>query len=251
MSMTFKRYGVAEKRMAAALRFLNAVLANGPVPVADLEIKARAAGLLGERQEITNAKLFKAAKKDLGVRSERTGFGPKGEWAWACSTPTETNLVETAADPAPQVADHSRPNPDAHAEPKACSDLDDVGEAVLNHRVPPDWERGVERLHRQPRPPGVLPHLWQRLLLDCDRFLDPRDGWAERAAALGWDAEALFGCDRHRPLDHPGAGLLWRVAGGRLIAIYRDGATIEVDGKQRTFHRRHSGPNIALPWRLR
>src|SRR5262245_8517527 len=100
MSMTFKRYGVAEKRMAAALRFLNAVLANGPVPGADRESNARAAGLRGERQEITNAKLFKAAKKDLGVRSERTGFGPKGEWAWACSTPTETNLVETAADPA-------------------------------------------------------------------------------------------------------------------------------------------------------
>src|SRR5262245_41851871 len=159
--------------------------------------------------------------------------------------------VETQADIAPQAADPSRPNPDAHAEPKACSGWDDVGEAVLNHRVPPDWERGVERLHRQPRPPGVLPHLWQLFLDDCDRFLDPRDGWAERAAALGWDAEALFGCDRRRPLDHPGAGLLWRVAGGRLTTIYREGATIEVDGKQRTFHRRRSAPNITLPWRLR
>src|SRR5262245_41305737 len=143
-SMTSKRHGVAENQIAAASLFLNAVLADGPVAVAELEFKARAAGLLGQRQEITNSKLFKAAKKILRVRSKRTGFGRNGVWAWSCST--QTNLVETAADIAPQAADHSRPT--RHAEPKACSDLDVVGETALNHSVAQAWAWGV----------GLFPH---------------------------------------------------------------------------------------------
>jgi hypothetical protein len=40
---------------------------------------------------------------------------------------------------------------------------------------------------------------------------------AERAARLGWDAMALFGCAPKRPLDYLGsAGLLWAINGGRL-----------------------------------
>jgi hypothetical protein len=249
--MTSKQYGVAENRIAAASLFLNAALADGPVAVAELEVKARAAGLLGERQKITNSKQFKATKKNLGVRSKRTGFGRSGEWFWALPTPPKTNLVETAADIAPQAADHARPNPHAHAEPRTCCGSGGVGETTPSFRVPPDWERGVERLHQQPPPAGVPPHRWHLFLADCARFLHPRDRLAERAAELGWDAEALFGCDRHRPLDHPGAGLLWHLAGGRLATIHTDWAAIEVNGKQRVFHRRPSAPNITLPWRFR
>src|SRR5262249_20623946 len=93
-------------------------------------------------------------------------------------------------------------------------------EPLRKHLVPQEWVRGLALLHRQARPSGVPQHRWQLFLDDCARFLDPSNGWAERASRLGWDAEALFGCDRHRPLDQLGAGLLWRVAGGRLIAIY-------------------------------
>jgi hypothetical protein len=43
------------------------------------------------------------------------------------------------------------------------------------------------------------------------------ENWAERAARLGWDAMALFGCAPKRPLDYSGsAGLLWAINGGRL-----------------------------------
>ena len=66
-----------------------------------------------------------------------------------------------------------------------------------------------------------------------------RGGWAERAADLGWDTLALFGCHPTRPLDHlNGAGLLWRISGGKITAMQSDWATIEIDGVQHIVHRR-------------
>jgi hypothetical protein len=58
-----------------------------------------------------------------------------------------------------------------------------------------------------------------------------RGGWAERAADLGWDTLAPFGCHPTRPLDHlNGAGLLWRISGGKITGMQSDWATIEIDG---------------------
>jgi hypothetical protein len=37
---------------------------------------------------------------------------------------------------------------------------------------------------------------------DCNNFLTSNENWAERAAKLGWDAPALFGFRRKRPLDY-------------------------------------------------
>jgi hypothetical protein len=55
-----------------------------------------------------------------------------------------------------------------------------------------------------------------------------------------------------RPLDHlNGAGLLWRLSGGRIIAMYTDWAVIEINGAQRIIHRRPSLSNFVLPWRRR
>jgi hypothetical protein len=60
-----------------------------------------------------------------------------------------------------------------------------------------------------------------------------RSGWAERAADLGWDTLALFGCHPTRPLDHlNGAGLLWRISGGKISSMETDWATIEINGAQ-------------------
>jgi hypothetical protein len=48
--------------------------------------------------------------------------------------------------------------------------------------------------------------------------LNSPENWAERAAELGWDARALFGCHRNYPLMHLGsAGLLWAINGGKPI----------------------------------
>src|SRR5258705_2802817 len=64
---------------------------------------------------------------------------------------------------------------------------------------------------------GVPQHRWGVFLNDFDQFIHGRGGWAERAADLGWDTLALFGCHPTRPLDHlNGAGLLWRMSGATL-----------------------------------
>jgi hypothetical protein len=55
--------------------FLRDALAVDPLGVPELEARARATGLLGEGQSITHIKVFKRAKKSLGIRSLRAGFG--------------------------------------------------------------------------------------------------------------------------------------------------------------------------------
>src|ERR1700704_1636753 len=101
--------------------FLRKGLAKGPVLVSDLEARARAAGLLGNDQRITHAKLFKRKKKSLGIQSVRNGFGSAGEWLWLLEKP-----------PAPPVTASS---------------------SVVVSRVPSSWIEGVARLegHRPPR----------------------------------------------------------------------------------------------------
>ena len=69
-------------REAVAAEFLRKALAVDAVGVPELDIMARAAGLLGEGQNITQAKLFRQAKTALGIRSIRDGFGAGGGWAW-------------------------------------------------------------------------------------------------------------------------------------------------------------------------
>jgi hypothetical protein len=98
----------------------------------------------------------------------------------------------------------------------------------------------------------VPQHRWGVFLNEFDQFIHGRGGWAERAADLGWDTLALFGCHPTRPLDHlNGAGLLWRISGGKITAMQSDWATIEINGAQRIIHRRPSPANFVLPWRRR
>ena len=95
-------------------------------------------------------------------------------------------------------------------------------------------------------------HRWRQFVEDCNKFLRPSENWAERAARLGWDAMALFGCAPKRPLDYLGsAGLVWAINGGRLLELHRDWAVIDVPvhGSQRTFSRRNvDAAKITLPW---
>src|ERR1700730_17835821 len=62
--------------------FLKGALSGGAIPVAELEVKARADGLLGERRQIGDAKKCRGAKKRLGITSRRDGFGRGGGWLW-------------------------------------------------------------------------------------------------------------------------------------------------------------------------
>jgi hypothetical protein len=112
--------------------------------------------------------------------------------------------------------------------------------------------RGVAYLDPN-RPPNDVPrHRWRQFVGDCKNFLSSAENWANRAAGLGWDAMALFGCAPKRPLDYLGsAGLLWAMNGGRLLELHRDWAVIDlpVNRSQRIYYRRNVDPaKITLPW---
>jgi hypothetical protein len=184
--------------------FLRDALARDDVGVPKLESMARTAGLLGEDQRITHAKPFKAAKKALGITSRRLGFGPRSQWLWRLPRQNKTSV-----------------NPERAVERRAAPER--------RVSIPIDWVDGVASLDDRHPPSDIPRHRWRQLVGDCRTFLSSSDHWAERAARLGWDAMALFGCAPKRPLDYLGsAGLLWAINGGKLVELHRDWAVIDV-----------------------
>jgi hypothetical protein len=207
---------------AVVTTFLKTALADAALSVPKLEATARAAGLLGDRQRVTDAKLFKRAKKSLGIRSTRAGFGTSGEWLWELPPNRDEAVVI-----------RSVPRQPARTE----------------RRIPVDWVQGVACLAYD-RPIADVPrHRWRQFVEDCTNFVS--SSWAERASALGWDAVSPFGCRRNHPLSYLGsAGLLWVVNGCKLIELHRDWAVIDLPSNrsQRIFSRRSVEAGITLPW---
>ena len=89
-------------REALVTEFLRDALAADAVPVPELDEKARAKGLLSERESITTAKVFKRAKKSLGITSRRIGFGAQSKWHWQMPPPEQQNESSVEAR-APQL----------------------------------------------------------------------------------------------------------------------------------------------------
>jgi hypothetical protein len=225
--------------------FLRDALANGALSVLELEAKARAAGLLRENQEIQHAKAFKRAKKFLGIRSRRDGFGLGGKWVWLLPAQSVALARNGIAKPDLDAVERTDPSSVADSPAILSAEFEDC-------RSPHQWEHGVARLDYNRPPAGVPLIRWRQLINDCHKFLAADENWAERAATLGWNALALFGCYRTRPLEHLGsAGLLWAINGGKLVELHRDWAVIERgQDKSRQVHhrRRQDGAHVTLPW---
>jgi hypothetical protein len=234
------------RRLPDVVDFLRASLTDGAVLVSKIEASARRAGLLGKSQRITAAKTFKRAKAILGIQSIRQGFGPLGMWAW---TLPPSDIVGV-----PEGVGHPAPDPDATViaiEPTVealYADMPAEFRDVVG--VPRSWLQGVAQLDRRAHR-DVMLHRWRQFVDDCHRFIVSDEGWARRAADLGWDEVALFGCSPINPLGYLGiAGLLWIVAGGRIIRLRADGADVQsADGQSRTFRRRCVTTSlVTLPW---
>jgi hypothetical protein len=251
--------------------FLQSILAGGPVTVAVIEDEARAAGLLAPGQEVTGAKLFRRAKKSLGIRSKRVGFGAAGDWFWQLpvppclpiserpeqpatkGVPTGVTYVEGASDPEQSCAESSAevrsPSvPIPGSKVGGISRIDEVGGVAT-------WIAGVAILDPNRAVAGIPPLRWRQFIDDCKAFLDPAKGWAEGAHGKGWSTLDLFGCNPSQPLAHLGvAGLLWAVNGGRVIEIHRGWGVIEqaINGSRRNFdQRRARQASLTLPWWIR
>jgi len=167
---------------------------------------------------------FKRAKHSLRIRSVRAGFGTNGGWRWELPCDRDGASTASAITREPVRAER---------------------------RVPVDWVEGVGRLNYFRPPTDVPPHRWRQFVSDCHSFLNSSENWAERAAELGWDARALFGCHRNYPLMHLwSAGLLWAINSGKLVQLHRDWAVIELPvNRQRTFNRRDvAAGKVTLPW---
>jgi hypothetical protein len=215
--------------------FLRDALAAAAVGVPKLEAMARAAGLLSERQRITDAKVFRRAKILLGIRSIRDGFGPRGGWAWELPS----NREESAASSSPVGPQRKR----------------------KERLIPREWVEGVARLDQNQPPADVPRHRWRQFVDDCNGFLNSPE--AERAAQLGWHTIRLFGCKPSYPLSYLGqAGLLWhlgcdrwsgqQIATDLLPAEHCPGANHATldgvpDGTKRVFSRAGFLPRISGP----
>jgi hypothetical protein len=246
----------ANRTSSSITEFLQRSLAAGALAVSELEVNA--AGLLGERQQIQHAKAFKKAKKGLGIQSIRNGFGSGGKWAW--SMPLQAAQVAVVAitnsnpDAKEQLFVRDAKLPDKEPPPSVRDEkLADRAPAESESRgIVQQWIEGVQHLVYVRCPPAVPAIRWHLFLGDCHSFLSSSENWAERAAALGWNALALFGCHRTRPLEHLGsAGLLWAINGGKLVELYRDWAVLErgQDKSRQVHHRRSQDEaHVTLPW---
>jgi hypothetical protein len=197
--------------------FLTEALAGGEETVVALQGRARAAGLLGEGQSISDAKLFKTAKAALGIRSRRIGFGPGAVWFWILPA-SPTPEVSTPVTLPPEVYDV---DPSGRAPDTSPCYAQSAGGRP--HCAPIEWVRGVNILQQRPRPLGIPLHRWRLFVEDCRRFV--ASPWAKLAAGLGWDAGGLFGSRYTNAHEHLGAsGLLWNLGGGQISRLHRDGA---------------------------
>ena len=82
-------------------------------------------------------------------------------------------------------------------------------------------------------PEYVEPERWQQCIRDACRFLA---AWGEKALALSWTADELFGLHQPPAKPHPSycrlsrydcTGLLWLLQGSRVIALTNTTAAIE------------------------
>ena len=106
--------------------------------------------------------------------------------------------------------------------------------------VPACFLDGWSRLNHQ-KPFDVSDEEWRRALDDGGLFLD---AWGHRAAALDWSAGDLF--------DVAG-GLVWRLAGARVVALgpeaarLNDGRTLRRVGSQRLAGPKPVSQNVRFP----
>jgi hypothetical protein len=135
-------------------KFLRDALTADALGVPKLEAMARAAGLLGEGQRITHAKVFKRAKESLGIKSVRSGFGTGGGWLWKLLSDRDGASAASSITGQP---------------------------ARKERRVPADWIEGVARLQYQRPLTDVPHHRWRQFIDDCTKFLNPSGPSAPRS----------------------------------------------------------------------
>jgi hypothetical protein len=122
--------------------------------------------------------------------------------------------------------------------------------AARSSTDPKEWQRSIASLDIDHPPEDVPFRRWQTFVSGAARFL--AGPFAEQAAALGWTALDLFGCDDRKPFARiDQMGLVWFVAGHRIVMISESAAVLETaTGSRQTYRRRPAGPGRVLVWEI-
>jgi len=73
-----------------AVEFLSAVLADGGMPVKEIERQAIEAGLLADGKPISQSKAIRSAREVLGIKPHREGgAAAAGQWIWSLPDPAK------------------------------------------------------------------------------------------------------------------------------------------------------------------
>jgi hypothetical protein len=141
----------------------------------------------------------------------------------------------------------------ASAENDTCRERSEKREESRCGRlpgIPGAWVAGLARLHPDCPPADVPATRWQQFVDDARRVFD--GGIVAQAAAAGWTAHDLFGCDDEKPFARVDQwGLVWFVKGGRAVSMSMSAAVIETPtGARQTYRRRDGTPGRVLVWEL-
>jgi hypothetical protein len=115
---------------------------------------------------------------------------------------------------------------------------------------PHEWTEGFALLQPD-RPPADVPlGRWRQFIADARRLFG--GGIVAQAAAAGWTAHDLFGCDDTKPYARVDQmGLLWLVEGGLIASLSMSAAVIETPaGVRQTYRRKDGAPGRVLVWEL-
>lgn len=118
--------------------------------------------------------------------------------------------------------------------------------------LPDELQEGLSRLEHMPAPKRLArSEVWPTIVADALRLA--REGWAEKALALGWTPADLFGCGSQDSWDFEGLAV-W--LDGRTIALIDADTALTRDGERtsvfyRPDHRpRQAGLKIVPLWQF-
>ncbi len=115
--------------------------------------------------------------------------------------------------------------------------------------VPADWIAGVASLDADRPPSAIRPEHWSAFVRAAKSFLD---GWATKAAELGWTDLDLFGADSiHPEIGWLNSGLLWSLPNHSIIDLRAERTILRTpNGSPQTFYRTPHLRARTLPWEI-
>jgi len=118
--------------------------------------------------------------------------------------------------------------------------------------LPEPWADGVSRL-REMRAPATVPSgAWTMLLVATTALIG--GGFAWKAAGLGWDDVALWGCHPARPMQRVDlAGALWLIGSDEITSVTPTAIALRTRTRAPLMiyrRRARAGEPIVLAWDL-